>query len=138
MVSKERSEISRKAATLAQERSQIAIRVLKKKFDRVSHRGWPDLVALKDTGTFRFVELKDEKQIPKGINALSTEQLKTKQILNRISKKPNYEVWYFGAKPNTKKKIIAKCWIIGKKLYLHEWEDDLTKEKFKGIAEIVE
>jgi len=138
MVSRKRSKISRKAATLAWKRSQIAMRVLKKEFDRVSYRGWPDLIAFRNTGTFRFVELKNEEQIPQGINALSTEQLETKKILDRIGKKPNYEVWYFGAKPSTKKKIIAKCWVIGRKLHLYEWEDDSTKEKFKGIAEIVE
>mgnify|MGYP001040864626 CR=1 FL=1 len=70
MVSKERSKISRIAATLAWKRSQIARRVLEKEFDLVSYRGWPDLIAFKNTDTFRFVELKDEKQIPQGINAL--------------------------------------------------------------------
>ena len=69
---------------------------------------------------------------------MSTEQLETEKILDRIGKKPNYELWYFGAKPNTKKKIIAKSWVIGKILHLYEWEDDSTKEKFRGIAEIVE
>jgi len=60
------------------------------------------------------------------------------KILDRISKKPNYEVWYFGAKPNTKKKIIAKCWVTGKELHLYECKYNSTKEKFKNIAEIVE
>lgn len=104
------------AADLGHLRTEIAKKEAKKQYGNdfeVLSQGYPDITAFNTkTGTFYFVEAKSEKEMGK---PLRPEQEKIRKILERISKKTQYEVWYFSDGENEKEKILVKCLYIGKK-----------------------
>jgi len=133
MVKVKRSWQSR-AADLGHSRIKIAKAEIKKRYGNdyeVLSTGYPDITVFNaKTGTFYFVELKSEKEIGK---PLRPEQEKMKKILERATKKSNYEVWYFSDKKGEKDKILVKCLYIGKRLvpyYPEKLSRELT-EKFE-------
>lgn len=87
--------------------------LLGENFEIVS-KGYPDITAFNPkTGTFYFVELKREKEIGK---SLRPQQEKIKRILDRISGKKKYEVWYFSDKEGEKDKVLVKCFYSRNKI----------------------
>jgi len=124
-----------KAATLAHMRTKTGKEELKRNLGNnyeVLSSGYPDITAFNPkTGTFYFVELKREKEIGK---PLRPEQEKMRRILTRITKKSQYEVWYFSDKKGEQDKIIVKCFYIGKRLtpyYPRDLDPDLA-QKFEA------
>ena len=129
---KSRSQVAKKAAELAHLRTKIAKAELQKMLGKdyeVLSKGYPDITAFNPkTGTFYFVELKSEREIGK---PLRPEQEKIKKILDRISGKKKYEVWYFSDKPGEKDKILVKCFYFGNKIepiYPEELSKELRKK----------
>jgi len=53
-----------------------------------------------------FAEVKSEKEIN---TPLGSEQEKMKRVLDRATKKSQYEVWYFSDEKGQQDKILVKC-----------------------------
>jgi hypothetical protein len=111
-----KSRTASQAARLAHLRTKVAKARLQKMLGNdfeVLSRGYPDLTAFNSkTGTFYFVELKSEKEIGK---PLRPEQEKIRKILDKITGKKQYQVWYFSDQPSKKDKVIVECLYLGKK-----------------------
>ena len=126
-------ESQRKAAKLAWERIRIAKQMLRRGLGEdfeIYSKGFPDIIVFnRKTGTFRFIELKDEREIGKG---LKEEQEAVRRILDRITGKKNFEVWYFGNKKNTKRRVIAKCFYIRNKIEPYWTINEEVKRKLKS------
>ena len=131
---KGRSEVARDAARLAHFRTKIAKQELQQMLGKdyeILSKGYPDITAFNSkTKTFYFVELKHESEIGK---PLRPEQEKMKRILDRITRKKKYEVWYFSDKPGEKDRILVKCFYSENKIkpiYPEDLDEELRK-KFK-------
>ena len=131
---KSKSQFAKKAADLGHSRTKIAKAELQKLLGKdyeVLSKGYPDITAFNmKTGTFYFVELKRESEIGK---PLRPEQEKMKRILDRISGKKKYEVWYFSDKPGEKDKILVKCFYSGNKI-VPIYPEKLSKELRKKFV----
>jgi len=127
-----KSQIARKAAQLGHLRTKAAKeelhKVLGKDFEILS-KGYPDITAFNSkTRTFYFIELKSQKEIGK---PLRPEQEKIKKILDKITGKKQYEVWYFSDVEGEKDKILVKCIYYGKTpepYYPKKLSDKLAKK----------
>ena len=131
---KDRTQVAKKAAWLAHFRTKVAKVELQKMLGKdyeVLSRGYPDITAFNPrTGTFYFVELKSESEIGKPLRA---EQEKMKRILDRITGKKQYEVWYFSDKPGEKDKVLVKCFYSANKIepiYPEKLSEEL-RQKFE-------
>jgi hypothetical protein len=129
---KNKSQVAKKAADLGHLRTKVAKAELQELLGEdyeVLSKGYPDITAFNmKTGTFYFVELKRESEIGKH---LRPEQEKMKKILDRISGKKKYEVWYFSDKPEEKNKILVRCFYSGNKIvpiYPEKLNEELKKK----------
>jgi hypothetical protein len=137
---KSRSEVARKAARLAHLRTNVAKQELRQMLGKgyeILSRGYPDITAFNPkTGTFYFVELKSEREIGK---SLRPAQEKIKRILDRITGKKKFEVWYFSDKPREKDKVLVRCFYYGNKIkpiYPEKLSKELRKKfRCRGTRE---